>query len=69
MNVPHPTIPGFHKAQVTNYYGLLEAKLMGGNEILDISIKMLEGFLRSLASNNAKLFFSELNMEEKELTN
>jgi hypothetical protein len=31
INVPHPTIPGFHKAQLTNYYGLLEAKLMGGN--------------------------------------
>ena len=28
--VPHPNIKGFSKPQITNYYGLLEAKLMRG---------------------------------------
>ena len=66
--VPYNKIPGFHKAQLTNYYGLLEAKLMRGNEILEISIKMLQGFLKHLVFINPKLFYSELEIEEKELS-
>ena len=41
---------------------------MKGNETLQISVKMLQGFLKSLVLNNPKLFFSQLKLEEKELS-
>lgn len=36
---------------------------MRGNEILQISIKMLVGFLKSLFIANPKLFFEEIKQE------
>ena len=62
MTEPHPTIKGFHRNKLGNFYGILQAKLMKGNEILEISARMIEGLMKSLAAKDPKHFFQSMNI-------